>query len=172
MQSPKDYFALTLNITALQDLYLLPGEQKHNCFFSCLSSGSQINYQKCESDYSFHVSQPRMGVLQIFLFLVFLHFKDISVCLYAEIKFPHHTLNSLMVETLNSVPPETGMVLHREQFFFFFFDVCVCVCVCVLAVQSCPTLLDLMDCSLLGSSVHVILQAGIWEWVRKWQPRD
>ena len=39
-----------------------------------------------------------------------------------------------------------------------------CVCVCVHA-QSCPTRCDPMDCSLLGSSVHRILQARILEWV-------
>ena len=30
-------------------------------------------------------------------------------------------------------------------------------------IQSCPTLRDPMDCSLPGSSVHVILQARILE---------
>ena len=30
--------------------------------------------------------------------------------------------------------------------------------------QSCPTLSDLMDCSLLSSSVHGILQARVLEW--------
>ena len=30
--------------------------------------------------------------------------------------------------------------------------------------QSCPTLSDPMDCSLPGSSVHGIFQAGILEW--------
>ena len=44
--------------------------------------------------------------------------------------------------------------------------------------QSCLTLRDPMDCSLSGSSVHGILQAGILEWVaisfsrRCSQPRD
>ena len=37
-----------------------------------------------------------------------------------------------------------------------------CVCVCT---QSCPTLCNSMDCRPLGSSVHVILQARIQEWV-------
>ena len=32
-------------------------------------------------------------------------------------------------------------------------------------VQSCPTLCDPMDCSLLGSSIHGIFQARILEWV-------
>ena len=31
--------------------------------------------------------------------------------------------------------------------------------------QSCPTLCNLMDCSLLGSSTHGIFQARVWEWV-------
>ena len=35
----------------------------------------------------------------------------------------------------------------------------------VLVAQLCPTLCDLMDCSLPGSSVHGILQARILEWV-------
>ena len=35
----------------------------------------------------------------------------------------------------------------------------------VLVTQSCLTLFDPMDCSLLGSSVHGILQARMLEWV-------
>ena len=44
---------------------------------------------------------------------------------------------------------------------------CVCehTCTHTLITQSCPTLCDLMNCSLPGSSVHGILQAGILEWV-------
>ena len=48
----------------------------------------------------------------------------------------------------------------------------------VLAAQSGPTVCDPMDCSSPGSSVHVILQARILEWVaipfssRPSQPRD
>ena len=44
--------------------------------------------------------------------------------------------------------------------------------------QSCLTLCDPMDCSLSGSSIHGILQAGILKWVatsfsrRSSQPRD
>ena len=42
----------------------------------------------------------------------------------------------------------------------------VCVCVCMRSVsQSRLTLCDLMDCSLPGSSVHGVFQAGILEWV-------
>ena len=52
-------------------------------------------------------------------------------------------------------------------------SVCVCLCVCVCVrervwvrvAQSCPTLCDPMVWSLTGSSVHVIFQARILEWV-------
>ena len=38
------------------------------------------------------------------------------------------------------------------------------MCACACSVDSmCPTLCDPMDCSLLGSSVHEILQARILE---------
>ena len=30
--------------------------------------------------------------------------------------------------------------------------------------QSCPTLRDVIDCSLLGSSVHEVFQARVLEW--------
>ena len=48
----------------------------------------------------------------------------------------------------------------------------------VLVIQSCPALCDPMDCSLLGSSIHGILQARILEWVAipfsrgSFRPRD
>ena len=42
-------------------------------------------------------------------------------------------------------------------------SICVCVNVKVLVAQSCLTLCDPMDCSLLGSSVQGILQARILE---------
>ena len=32
-------------------------------------------------------------------------------------------------------------------------------------VESCPTLCDLVDCSLPGSSIHGIFQARVLEWV-------
>ena len=52
------------------------------------------------------------------------------------------------------------------------------LCVCAKSLQSCPTLLNLRDCSPSGSSVHGILQARILEWVTMpsskgfSQPRD
>ena len=48
----------------------------------------------------------------------------------------------------------------------------------MLVAQSCPALCNLKDCSLLGSSVHGVLQARILEWVAipfskgSSQPRD
>ena len=65
--------------------------------------------------------------------------------------------------------------LKENAFIFFTIENNVCcwfviyglcsVEVCVLVTQSCPTLCDPMDCSLPGSSVHGILQAGRLEWV-------
>ena len=49
---------------------------------------------------------------------------------------------------------------------------------CGLTTQSCLTLCDTMDCSLPGSSIHVIVQSRILEWVAmpsskgSSQPRD
>ena len=40
-----------------------------------------------------------------------------------------------------------------------------CMCTCMLNRFSCVRLCDPMDCSLLGSSIHGILQARILEWV-------
>ena len=41
----------------------------------------------------------------------------------------------------------------------------VCMCVCAQSLQLCPTICNPIDCSLHGSSVHVILQVRIPEWV-------
>ena len=55
---------------------------------------------------------------------------------------------------------------------------CVCCCCCCFIAKSCPTLWDAMACSSPGSTVHVISQARILEWVAisfsrgSSQPRD
>ena len=41
----------------------------------------------------------------------------------------------------------------------------ICICMCAKLLQSCPPLWDPMNDSLLGSSVHGILQLRIPEWV-------
>ena len=43
---------------------------------------------------------------------------------------------------------------------------------CGSVTQSCPTLCNPVDCSLPGSSVHEIIQAGILEWVAFPPPGD
>ena len=54
-------------------------------------------------------------------------------------------------------------------------DICMHAC---SITQSCPTLCNTMDCSLLGSSIHGIFQARILEWIAisfsrgSAQPRD
>ena len=70
-----------------------------------------------------------------------------------------------------------AMVYHSMVntviFFYYVQDVLLCTYIVlntlcyvkVLVTQLCPTLWDLMDCHLLDSSVHRILQARILEWV-------
>ena len=41
----------------------------------------------------------------------------------------------------------------------------VSICWYCLVSQSCPTLCNPMDCSLQGSSIHMIFQARVLEWV-------
>ena len=49
----------------------------------------------------------------------------------------------------------------------------LCVCACVLSgLSRVPTLCKPMACSLLGPSVHGILQAGILQWVAMPSSRD
>ena len=43
--------------------------------------------------------------------------------------------------------------------------ICLSIYICALAIQSCPTLCNPMDCSPPGFSLHGILQAKILEWV-------
>ena len=58
---------------------------------------------------------------------------------------------------------------HAEVYVCMCVCVCVCVhahaCVCVLSLQWCPILCNPLDCSLPGSSIQGILQAGILEWI-------
>ena len=70
--------------------------------------------------------------------------------------------STLQADSLPSEPPGKPMCIHESQ---------------SEVTQSCPTLCDLMDCSLPGSSVHGIFQARILEWVaispsRRSPPRD
>ena len=46
------------------------------------------------------------------------------------------------------------------------------ICMHAKSLQSCPALCEPMECSLLGSSVHWILQARILEWVACLAPGD
>ena len=71
---------------------------------------------------------------------------------------------------------ETGM-LGSSDYISLTSPLNTCVCVCMHA-QSCPTLCELIDCSLPGFSVHGIIPARILEWVTisssggSSQPRD
>ena len=51
------------------------------------------------------------------------------------------------------------------SYFLLFFSCCVCVCARAQVAQSHLTLCDPMDYTMLGSSVHGIIQARTLEWV-------
>ena len=56
--------------------------------------------------------------------------------------------------------------IGNPSFYLCVYLLCVCVCVRMCArIQSHLTLCDPRDCGPLGSSVHVIFQARILEWV-------
>ena len=58
--------------------------------------------------------------------------------------------------SIKLVMPSSHLILYLHMY--------VCVCIHALT-QLCPTLCDLIDCGLLGSSVHGISVAGILEWI-------
>ena len=82
-------------------------------------------------------------------------------------KFQCEILKSPMLEVLSF--PFFFFFPHMQSFFFFFF---------FQLLQSCPTLHDATDCTPPGSSVHVILQVRMLEYVAisssrgSSQPRD
>ena len=68
-------------------------------------------------------------------------------------------IHTRMYILFNEMSIHLYLVEERELILSVHFDECV------LITLSCLTLCNPMDCSLLGSSVHVILQARILEWV-------
>ena len=58
-------------------------------------------------------------------------------------------------------PPKVTWIISPEQAE----ETITCYCCCCLVAELCPTLCDPVACSLPGSSVHGISQAGILEWV-------
>ena len=71
----------------------------------------------------------------------------------------------ILPHLLNLSVPEHLYVLNNSSYSIY-------VCVRAKSLQSCPTLCDSMDYSLLGSSVHGILHARILEWVAMPPPGD
>ena len=91
--------------------------------------------------------------------------------------YPPHTFISIWNHALILLSDYCLLLFHESKCSIL----CVCVCVCVRApsvTKSCPTLFDLMDCSVPGSSDHGISQTKILWWVAIFsskgssQPRD
>ena len=80
-------------------------------------------------------------------------------------------------ESTPLIGPMSSISWFWHHRFVIFDTTVICYCCCLVA-KLCPTLFNPMDCSLLGSSVHGILQARILEWIAipfsrgSSQPRD
>ena len=72
-----------------------------------------------------------------------------------QVVFVHHNGHSRICDNESFILLHVSMVFYIRKF---------CV-LCANSLQLCPTLCDPMDCNLLGSSVHGILQARILGWV-------
>ena len=70
---------------------------------------------------------------------------------------PHRRKPTRLPHPWDSLGKNTGVGCH-------FLLQCMKVISESEVAQSCPTLSDLMDCSLPGSSVHGIFQARVLEW--------
>ena len=115
---------------------------------------------------------PPPGGLSIYLILgEFFCMGDVS--LHSRVYLLNHVFTSVqtpgyLVYTLGYNPVPLYFVAQMLQLWPLVSEV----------AQSCLTLCDPMDCSLLGSSIHGIFQAGILEWVAisfsrgSSQPRD
>ena len=82
--------------------------------------------------------------------------------------FPPLTQEAIFVDLISDLERhETSANLENTPGFHVKYFIYWCYGQCLLdkPLQSCPTLLDPMDCSPPGSSVHRILQARILEWV-------
>ena len=73
--------------------------------------------------------------------------------------------------TSSHLSAHTPWVLYHVILFLFLFKI-ASTCTCVLFLQLYPTICHPMDCSPWGSSVQVIFQARILEWVAISSPGD
>ena len=104
----------------------------------------------------------------------------VSLWYFCSERFSREVLSqspwSILSPFQNLKTSETGM-LGSSDYISLTSPLNTCVCVCMHA-QSCPTLCELIDCSLPGFSVHGIIPARILEWVTisssggSSQPRD
>ena len=89
-------------------------------------------------------------------------------CLHSLTHGPFFTCKASMLQLSNYASVVTSPSDHSQGKFSAFNDLCVYTKDSESkseVAQSCPTLCDRMDCSLLGCSIHGILQARILKWV-------
>ena len=90
----------------------------------------------------------------------------ISHLLYALLSVKWHLGCFQILAIVNSPAMNIGVHIYLLAFCFFFLKIILyCLCMRAQPLQFWPTLWDSMDCSLPGSCLHGILQAGILEGV-------
>ena len=94
---------------------------------------------------------PLPSPVKVLLLLLLSHFSRVRLCA------THRQQPTRLHRPWDSVGKHTGVGCH-------FLLQCRKVKSESEVAQSCPTLSDPMDCSLSGSSIHVIFQARVLEW--------
>ena len=87
-----------------------------------------------------------------------------SMLLLLLSRFSHVRLCATSQTAAHQAPPSLGFSRQEYWSGLHFLLQCVKVKSESEVAQLCPTLCNLMDCSLRGSSVHGILQARVLEW--------
>ena len=113
---------------------------RSNCYFWCIFEESEIT-----------MLERYLHLLCLLLLLLLSHF------IVSDSVRPHRRLPTRLPRPWDSPGKNTGVGCH-------FHLQCMKVKSESQVAQSSPTLSDLMDCSLPGSSVHGIFQARVLEW--------
>ena len=156
--------------------------EPHECFFVCVFFlAAVLNYHKPDglkqynlSSYSSLSQKSNTNLLGLKFsresteHSMCLPFTASRSCSHSLTHGPFFTCKASMLQLSNYASVVTSPSDHSQGKFSAFNDLCVYTKDSESkseVAQSCPTLCDRMDCSLLGCSIHGILQARILKWV-------
>ena len=96
-------------------------------------------------------------MVQISLIYILIESRELAISFVSDSVWPHRGQPTRLPHPWDSPGKNTGVGCHLLL-------QCMKVKSESEVTQSCPTLSDPMDCSLLGSSIHGIFQARVLEW--------